>query len=105
MKNNLILFAIMAAILLFASWARAEPDVCQSALDMVGECHRAEAQLSDMKAMYAQTCSDRPNRRECIEQRQEIRAFKAELYELQLATLDALRACHASKATRKASAP
>lgn len=104
MKNNLILLLIMAAILAFASWARADPDVCARSLDMVGECHEAAAHIQDMRAMYSQTCRDKPARRSCIDQRQEIRAFGAELYELQLATLDALRVCNASKATRKVSA-
>jgi len=105
MRDLFYILAILAAFFLFASWARADQDTCRRALAMVEEVHDAQAALSDMKALHAQVCAERPKRRECIEQRNEIRAYEAELLELQRETLAALRACNASKATRKASAP
>ncbi len=93
------------AFMLLAAVADAEPAQCQRALAMVEEMHDAEAALADMKALYAQVCAERPRRRECIAQRAEIRAYEAELRELERETLLALRACNAGRATRKASAP
>lgn len=92
-------------ILAFASWARAEQpqDACRKALDMVDELHGATEHLADMKALYAQICAERPSRRECIEHRNEIRAYETELRQLERDTLAALRACNAGRATRKAS--
>jgi hypothetical protein len=105
MRQLAILLAALF-VLAFASWARAEPpaaNVCRRALDMVDELHSATEHLADMRALYAQVCAERKNRRECVEQRTEIRAYEAELRQLELETLAALRACNASKATRRAS--
>ncbi len=103
--RNLALFLIMAFVLLFAAWSRADQDHCRKAMAMVSELHDAEADLADMKALASQLCSERALRKECARQRIEIRAYEAELLALQRETLTELRACNASKATRKASAP
>ncbi len=105
MRDLLFVLAIIAAFLAYASWASGEPDLCGRALVMVTELHDAHAHLADMKALRAQVCAERTKRRECVEQRNEIRAYEAEILELERETLAALRACNASKATRKASAP
>lgn len=102
LKGVFLFLLVVLFVLAFSSWARAD-EPCSKALAMVEELHDATAQLADMKALYAQVCAERKNRRECVEQRVEIRAFEAELRQLELETLAALRACNAGRATRKAS--
>ncbi len=102
---TLALLLCWLAFMLLTTVADAEPAQCQRALAMVEEMHDAEAALADMKALYAQVCAERPKRRECVTQRNEIRAYEVELLELERETLAALRSCNAGRATRRASVP
>jgi hypothetical protein len=108
-KATVLTLAFLMAwlgFMLLEAVADAEPsDQCTRALAMVDDLHGCEEHLAEMRELYAQVCAERPKRRECIEQRIEIRAYQAEVLELERETLAALRACNASRATRKASAP
>ncbi len=100
--KNLFLFLVTAFVLALACSARADGDTCSRALAMVEELHDAQVDLSDMKELAAQVCAEPALKKECARQRIEIRAFEAEIRELETETLAALRSCNGQRNVRKA---
>ncbi len=100
--KNLFLFLVAAFALSLSTWARADASTCSKALTMVEGLHDAQEHLKDMKSLAAQVCAEPALKKECARQRIEIRAFEAELLELERETLAALRECDSRSGARKA---
>lgn len=96
--RTLVLFLIMAAVVAFASWARAEPiEPCARAEYLAGEYEDALDVIHELIAQARPVCAERALIRDCARQRIEIRARIAEAKQILVMQLRASRECVAPK--------
>lgn len=103
MKNNLLLFLIMAAVLAFSAWARADGP-CERAEFLAEQVADGLALIDELIEMARPVCAERALARDCARQRIEIRARIAEVKQVEAMRRLAASKCKAGAATRKASA-
>ncbi len=103
MRNNLIVFAVMSAIVAYAAWANAE-EPCERAAYLAGEIEDGLIIIDELIEMARPVCAEKALARDCARQRIEIRARLAEVKQLETLRRAAAAKCKAGTATRKANA-